>query len=131
MAGQRFAWLYRLAVGRLSLRAADPLLAREPVGTVATPPLGAGEAAWLAAREADLEQARSRLLKQGRAAYEMVLRFAVAQSFADWMGLQRKRTPREEEDLMQLQVGLTCLADCFGLAASPRDRESAPQRAKG
>ncbi len=116
MAGQRFAWLYRLTLGQLSLRASDPLLLREPFGPEVTPPMSAARSAWLAAREADLEQARSRLLDQGTCAHEMVLRFAVAQTFADWMGLKRERTAREVEDLRALQEGLACLADCFGLS---------------
>lgn len=131
MAGQRFAWLYHLALGRLNLRAADPLLPREPIGAAATPPLGAGEAAWLAAREADLARARSCLLQEGTAVYEMVLRFAVQQSFADWMGLKRDRTPREEQALLQLQEGLACLADCFGLAPRAREDNHSRMRAKG
>ncbi|MEQ8652233.1 MAG: hypothetical protein RIC87_07195 [Kiloniellales bacterium] len=131
MAGQRFAWLYRLTIGRLSLRAADPLIPREPLGAEVTPPLGAGQAAWLAAREADLEDARIRLTKRGTGIYEMVLRFAVAQSYADWMGVTRQRTSAEAQDLLLLQEGLGCLAETFGLLGKRSETPGDRKRAEG
>ncbi len=132
MAGQRFAWLYRLTVGRQTVRSSDPLMPREEAGpAAATPPLGPGQAAWLAARQADLARARQDLLARGPRVYEMVQRYAIAQQHADWMGCRRPLTKREAEALSQVQEGLTCLAHSFGLTAGSRGQIEREHCAEG
>ncbi|GAB5467248.1 MAG: hypothetical protein Kilf2KO_02780 [Rhodospirillales bacterium] len=124
LAGQRFAWLYRLTLGRATLAAADPLQPRQAPGPgLAAPPMGPAQAAWLAAREADFSQARKELCAAGVGVYRLVLAVAVNEDFLGWMGAGRPLTSRELEDLAALQEGLTLLSLRFGLA--PRRRRDA------
>lgn len=126
LAGQRFAWLHRLAFGRSSVAASDPLRPPELLGAgPETPPLGAGQAAWLAAREAEMDRARAELQDCGAGAYRAVQAAAVVLAFPDWMAGQRPLTPAEEAGLRDLQRGLACLADCFGF---PRQADAQPER---
>ncbi len=122
-AGQRFAWLHRLVFGRQSCAASDPRLPRGVAGTTpAIPPLGAGQAAWLAAREKDFDRARGHLEACGGGVYAVLRRVAVEQEFAGWMGAKRRLTASEELALQRLQAGLDCLVGCFGLPRTERRR---------
>jgi len=126
-AGLRFAWLYRLAIGKLTTAASDPLQPMQQPGPgPATPPLGAGRAAWLAAREADFDRARAALKEEGDGCLRAVVAFAVAQEFAAWMGTVRALTPAEARRLEDARRGLALLAAHFGLPARP----AKPDRAR-
>ncbi|MEO1192683.1 MAG: hypothetical protein AAFY02_13055 [Pseudomonadota bacterium] len=120
-AGQRFAWLYRLVVGRMSPAAADPFQPREEARPAfATPPLGAGQSAWLAARSGDFEKARQALKAEGPGVYEQVRRIAVAEEFPPWIVVRGPLHDEARKELEAVQAGLACLAALFGLPAARR-----------
>ncbi len=131
MAGQRFAWLHRLAIGRVHPLASDPAMPRElPGAGPATPALGAGQAAWRAAREADFDRLRTALKAEGGGVYNAVLDVAVMQCFPDWIVAGRALLAADARELEALQRGLALLAHLLGLTARDRAGRAAARQGR-